>query len=184
MLRQPHSDATRPFKAHRIGREGGNVAAVDYDMGRNGYAYFDTDAANYHVSTGGERSLWNHGRRYRNDGVDIEFDQAGKAYYVSKLEATEWLQYTLTAEAEGRYLLKLLVASVAEGGRIAVAVNHGEARALDVPDTGGDLRWAAVELPDVDLEQGNNVVILRVERGGYHLSAMQFVRSDAVEIHR
>ena len=68
MFRQVKDSATKPFSLLRIP---GVVAATDYDMGRNGKAYFDSDVATYHVNTGKHVS-WNSGHAYRNDGVDIE----------------------------------------------------------------------------------------------------------------
>jgi endoglucanase len=179
MLRQPHDAATRPFKPHAIGADGGRIAAVDYDLGRMGSAYVDTDAANYHVATGGERTLWNDGRTYRNDGVDIGVDATSGAHYVTHIEAKEWLRYTLRAGREGSYALRILVGATGNDGRLAVAVNGGVPRALDVRATGGDTQWSAIELRDVALESGNNVVTLSVERGGFNLSALQFVPAAA-----
>lgn len=177
MLRQPHSDTTRPFRQHHITKKGGEIAAVDYDLGRNGFAYFDKDVANYHVSTGAERSLWNRGRMYRNDGVDIDLDQKSKNYYVNHIETTEWLQYTVTAEAKGRYTLKVVVAAGADTGKLAVTVNNGDTRILAVPNTGGELQWTTITLRNVDLFAGKNTLVLRAEKGGYDLSALQLVPS-------
>ncbi|WP_298740080.1 cellulase family glycosylhydrolase [uncultured Chitinophaga sp.] len=102
MIRQPFQPAALPYQANIIA---GNttLAAVDYDLGPNGVAYYDKDSANYRVSDpklqGGNR-----GRVYRNDGVDIR-DEDG--YIVSNFEGGEWLQYTLQVRQEGNYTISL-----------------------------------------------------------------------------
>ena len=94
IFRQPFSAASKPFKANKV-KNGTIINAVDYDLGRNGIAYFDTDTADYHVSTG-KYGKGNAGRVYRNDGVDISKDStAYNSYYVDHIETGEWLQFTL-----------------------------------------------------------------------------------------
>jgi endoglucanase len=112
---------------------------------------------------------------YRNDGVDIDLDQKSKNYYVNHIETTEWLQYTVAAEARGRYTLKVVVAAGTDTGKLAVTVNNGETRVIAVPNTGGELQWTAITLRDVELFEGNNTFVLRAEKGGYNLSALQLV---------
>ena len=175
MLRQPHSSATRPFKPHRIGANGGRIAAVDYDLGRVGHAYFDTDIANHHVATGGERQPWNHGRTYRNDGVDIAVAADGIGPIVDHLDAGEWLQYTVDVESTGRYALGVVVSAGADGGRIALTVNHGVTRAHDLPPTDASA-WTNVALGEIELLRGNNTLRVRIDRGGYRLAAFTLER--------
>ena len=69
MMRQPFSAEALPFRPNKI-RDGSVLKAVDYDLGRNGIAYYDVDTADYHIS--GTPGKGNLGRCYRNDGVDIE----------------------------------------------------------------------------------------------------------------
>ena len=69
LLRQPHTNATLPFKERQV--IPGVVYLSDYDLGKNNYAYYDKDVATYHQSSG-SFVAWNRGWRYRNDGVDIE----------------------------------------------------------------------------------------------------------------
>ncbi|HEY8735143.1 MAG TPA: cellulase family glycosylhydrolase, partial [Puia sp.] len=53
MIRQPFSSETLPFKANRIS-SGSVIPAVDYDLGKNGVAYYDKDTVNYRISSGKE----------------------------------------------------------------------------------------------------------------------------------
>lgn len=99
-LRAPHEDRSVPFKPHRIGRGGGEVAAADFDMGRNGVAYFDTSAAN---ESGKPNADWNPSQLYRNDGVDLV--RAGDEVRVAAMQRGEWLKYSIEVDAAGTYAL-------------------------------------------------------------------------------
>jgi endoglucanase len=165
MFRQPHSTTNLPFKEHRIRISGGSIAAVDYDMGRSGHAYFDRDFANYHVATGGERTPWNRGTRYRNDGVDIAFDEQKKSHFVNHIEAGEWLEYTLEADKAGRYQLFAQTKAIAEG-QIDVTLNNNHiSSAAIVPSTA----WQLQPLAEINLQQGTNKVRIKAVQGGYEL---------------
>jgi endoglucanase len=123
MFRQVNTTDTKPFKNHVLTKKTAlNLAAVDYDLGRNGYAYYDKDTADYHISTG-KRSAGNQGRVYRNDGVDIRKDSAGTGYYVSNMEQGEWLQYTIQVQDAGTYAIQLEEAA-APKGKLTLLVNQ------------------------------------------------------------
>src|SRR5258705_8133791 len=110
MIRQPFSDQSKPYKENKI-YSGFVLKAVDYDLGRNGVAYYDTDTANYRISTG-KGSVGNRGGVYRNDGVDIFKDSSRyESYYVGSIEDGEWLQYTIYVKEKGSYTLKISVAT-------------------------------------------------------------------------
>ncbi|GAC1424888.1 MAG: hypothetical protein NVSMB7_01040 [Chitinophagaceae bacterium] len=119
MMRQPFSSAAKPFKANSI-TDGSVLNAVDYDVGVNGVAYYDTDTADYHISTQ-QRTAGNRGRVYRNDGVDIHKDSAMyESYYVSDIEDGEWLQFTINVKQKETYNLELLTASSTDSGKIMI----------------------------------------------------------------
>src|SRR6478736_4985807 len=104
MFRQTRSNETIPFKKH-LAKSGEKILAVDYDLGRNGFAYFDKDTANYWVANGGKHTSWNQGRTYRNDGVDIS--QENDQVFVEHFESGEWLQYTVSADQVKKFNLVL-----------------------------------------------------------------------------
>jgi len=109
MFRQVHSENTLPFSDEWI-HAGARVFAVNYDLGRNGFAYYDKDTGNYKTSTG-HYSAWNKGGFYRNDGVDIArcSDSATNGYAVISIEPGEWLQYTVTVTKSGYYKVQYRV---------------------------------------------------------------------------
>jgi hypothetical protein len=169
MLRQPHDDAVRPFKDHRIGARDGTVMAADYDLGALSQAYADKDTANYHVSTGGQRTLWNNGRTYRNDGVDIAREADGSAY-VEDFTDGEWLRYTVVADRAGTYALTLTARAVGDGATLSVAVNGGAAGPSVKAPSGS--AWTSVSVPGVTLMAGRNVVVLRANGAAAQVKAL------------
>jgi aryl-phospho-beta-D-glucosidase BglC (GH1 family) len=169
MFRQPHDGVTRPFKPHRVGAKGGTIDAVDYDLGALGQAYADKDAANYHVSTGGQRTQWNNGRTYRNDGVDITRAVDGSAH-VEDFTDGEWLKYTVVADKAGTY--DVAVSARGEGGKLSVAVNGGETSAAMATLNG--TAWADASLARVTLQAGRNTVTLRSNGAAAQVKALRF----------
>ncbi|MGA9649429.1 cellulase family glycosylhydrolase [Pedobacter sp.] len=176
MIRQPHSDETKPFKANLV-KEGSIIYAVDYDLGKNNQAYFDLDVADYHVATN-KRTAGNRGRMYRNDGVDIQMDSTKyEKYYVSNIESGEWLQYTTQVAKKGIYTLKLNTASAQGDGKISIAVN-GKVVAKDiaVPNSGGAKKFIPFEVKNIALNAGKQVIKIIADTGGYNFSYIQFVK--------
>jgi hypothetical protein len=103
MFRQVNSLETLPFEPTALSR-GTRLYAVNYDLGRNGYAYWDLDSGNYRVSTGQE-TQGNKGWAYRNDGVDIMGcqDTLSNGFAVFSIESGEWMQYTVQVAKSGYY---------------------------------------------------------------------------------
>ncbi|WP_343703861.1 cellulase family glycosylhydrolase [Chitinophaga sp.] len=165
MLRQPADPSARPFKPNNI-KAGVTLQAADYDLGSNGFAYYDTDTANYRVSdpkhTGGNR-----GGAYRNDGVDIK--QEGTEYYITDIETGEWLQYTLNVGAKGNYTIRLQVAADSLPGKAALEVN-GVVKEVAVPV--GPWQW--VEIKNVSLKRGSQALRVKALAGGYRLKGIRF----------
>ncbi|MEI9908353.1 MAG: cellulase family glycosylhydrolase [Bacteroidota bacterium] len=117
MFRQVYSTGTKPFKELSIA-DNTTIMAVDFDMGRQRYAYYDTDTARYQY-TAGVNTDGNRGRAYRNDGVDIQKGEAG--YYVFNTEDGEWLQYTVNVNTTGKYNISFITAAEKEGGVVSIA---------------------------------------------------------------
>ena len=161
-LRQAPGDPSgAPYGEHAIGPTGGRVLAADFDMGRNGVAYFSRTPADYHVSDGGPGVRYNPGGAYRNDAVDLVRD-AGGAPYVRSLGAGEWLRYTVTSPG-GAYRLSVRDAAGALAG-VAMVLN-GAAVANGSAGGAG---------PTVTLLPGRNTLVLRSERAGTTLRALVF----------
>lgn len=173
MFRQPYTADTKPFKPNKVSN-GAIINAVDYDLGRNGSAYFDMDTADYHTS--GHPSQGNRGRIYRNDGVDIRKDSSEyDSYYVSDIEAGEWMQYTVQAKTAGVYSINLKVASPVDDGSLSIVVNGtSQAKNIAVPNTKGLTNWIVIKVKDIHLKAGSNKIRLYFDKGSFNLHYMQF----------
>jgi len=166
----------KPYVEHVLP---GSIAAVDYDVGEEGYAYHDNDS--FRVSYE-NWTPWNQGWQYRNDGVDIEesADPGGRTWNVGWMSDGEWLRYAVSIEKGGRYNVRLRVAG--NGGRIRLALDGvplgGE---QVVPATDGWQRWTVMQIPDVQLPSGRHVLKVEVVRGGFNLSSLEFSKTDIVQ---
>jgi hypothetical protein len=172
MLRQPHSRTAVPFKAHAAG----TIEAVDYDLGINGVAYYDTDTANYRVSDPAAVQGGNSGRMYRNDGVDIGGSEG--QYFVTDIAAGEWLQYTVDIPRKGNYHLKVNAAADSTEGRMIILVNGKPAgQSITVPVTGGAQQWQTVDAGKVPLKKGVHTFRIMAEAGGFNLKSLTVASS-------
>jgi endoglucanase len=174
MIRQPFSNEAKPFKPNNIS-SGTVIAAVDYDMGINGVAYFDKDTANYRISTGKE-SAGNLGRMYRNDGVDIYKDSNHpENYYVGHIEDGEWLQYTLNVQDAGKYRLKFSGAADNGDGIISLYYDNSSlAQKIKITDTGGKENWKTIALTEVQLSKGIHHLHVFADKGGFNFASILF----------
>jgi hypothetical protein len=137
------------------------INAVDYDLGRNGYAYFDTDTANY-----GQGSTGNRGHTYRNDGVDIRKDSSHyERYYVSDIADGEWLQYTFEVAAAGNYSIQLISFSESGNGNVNLVVNDKTvSENIAMP--------ASATIKNVALKKGENRLRVVATKGGFTLQTI------------
>jgi endoglucanase len=173
MFRQPHSPTSIPFKKNPI-NDGTVLNSVDYDLGRNGIAYYDKDTADYHVSTG-KREPGNRGNTYRNDGVDIAADSITKKYYVTHIEDGEWLQYTLNVANTGNYNLIFSFAATQEPANFFIQINKEQSSSIDIPKSN---KWEPVEVKNIVLNKGVNKLRVIVERGGFDFKSIQFKKEN------
>jgi hypothetical protein len=159
-----------PFKPNRVGPGAAQVAAVDYDLGPPGIAYADRVDADYHTDTGGERTEWNDGRTYRNDGVDIARGPDGSPY-VTAFEAGEWMQFTLDSSASGPRRTALVIAADA-AATVTVRINDRPPISLPVAATG---TWQTLPVPALVLDRGTNRLRVGVSSGSVRLKAIRFL---------
>jgi hypothetical protein len=196
MFRQVYSADTRPFADHRVGKNADRgsrkldtvlIPAVEYDLGRQGAAYFDRDSASYQY-TPGVKTVGNRGHTGRNDGVDITTDTTGVALadsrsarissegnYVFSIEDGEWLQYTVRVQKKGRYHIGFRVAAGADTSRLSLSSgNMVLVRDLPIPNTGGMIIWQTIEVKDILLERGINKLRVYADKGGFNFAALTF----------
>jgi endoglucanase len=175
LMRQPHSNKALPFAKNSI-QKGTILKAVNYDLGKNGFAYWDRDTADYRVS--GIKGVGNRGRTYRNDGVDIVMDSAHyETYYVNHIETGEWLQYTIDVKQKDIYNIGLSVASDTTGGVVSISMNNKMVGTNKmVPVTGGVKKWTTVWFKNISLTAGMQSIRVNADKGGFNFSAIRFDR--------
>jgi endoglucanase len=166
MFRQTLSNETIPFKKHSI-KSGAIIQAVDYDLGRNSFASFDKDTANYWVANG-KHSDWNKGWMYRNDGVDIA--KQNNQLYVNHFEAGEWLQYTIMSEAENKIFALSLRISNKISGKIKFELNGNTKEIIAKPNE----QWHDVIIKGLSINQGRSMIRIKVAEGEINFQSIQF----------
>jgi hypothetical protein len=126
---------TLPFKSNTIP---GTIFAADYDLGRQGEAYFDTTTTNN----------YNNGFSYRNDSVDIEpinDVSPTNGFDVGWLDPGDWTKYTVTPLVPGPYVVYARVAGGAMGGSFYLDVGGSNVSGtITVPNTGGWQNWTTI----------------------------------------
>jgi endoglucanase len=180
LLRQPSTDTLKPFREHTAP---GIIYAVDYDMGRNGFAYNDAEFQNTHISSG-SYTAWNIGWSYRNDGVDIEIcndTDHSTGFNVGWTSPGEWMKYTFTVEENAAYTFTLRHAGNNAVTRMRFQVNDLDVvPVVTVNSTGGWQSWRSYTIPGVVLDKGRHVLKVSTLAGGTNLNYFEF--SDPVEL--
>ncbi len=174
MIRQVTSKTVIPFNKNIINNQS-ILYAVDYDMGRINYAYYDVDSGNYWVSTG-KRTEWNKGWQYRNDGVDIEAcnDSVSNGYSIGWTEDGEWLHYTVFADHEGSYNIDLRYAAPVKG-KVQFMINDYPSAIIDLEPTISYTSWQSSITTTVQLKKGSNSIKLLIFKGAINLNYIQFI---------
>lgn len=176
LFRQPSDNATLPFKPNIINAKDSVINAVDYDLGRNNFAYSDKDTGNYYISSGG-RNAGNKGNVYRNDGVDVYKDSSMyENYYVGSIEDSEWVQYTINVTEASAYTLKLNVAANNAGSVSITADNKTVFDKHNIASTGSLKTWQTLSLGKVQLGKGKHIIKLYFNAGGFNLRQIIFVK--------
>ncbi|WP_430812545.1 MULTISPECIES: cellulase family glycosylhydrolase [unclassified Carboxylicivirga] len=182
MIRQPHTYDTKPYKQHNVGER---TWFADYDLGRNGYAYWDTDTANLSQVT--DYTDWNTGWAYRSDGVDIQHssdtNQDGSfveaPYNVGWTADKEWLQYTINNDLEQSYTLNIRHAG--NTAKIKLMANGLDiTSALELPSTANYETWATSAFDDIILPAGEVKLVFYFEQGGANLNYFEFVNPQPI----
>ncbi|MFC2090048.1 carbohydrate-binding protein [Bacteroidota bacterium] len=182
MFRQPHSTATIPYNSRQSIDE--VVFATEYDLGRNGYAYYDKDTANYSQETG-SYAAWNQGYSMRNDGVDIEACQDSdttNGYNVGWTGDDEWLVYSM--HSDSAVLADGIFRSAGASGTARVIMEaNGRviSERLLLSPTGGWQTWRSAEVKDVLLPAGDFTLKVRFIKGGANVNYFRFTNFRSPE---
>ncbi len=172
MFRQVYSLETIPYKMRNISKSI-TIPAVEYDLGRNGFAYYDLDTANYYISVEGTRNVGNRGNVFRNDGVDIA-QVENDEFYINHIEDGEWLLYTFEMDKKGSIDVFFEVSSENEPSSFSIEIDGKSNQPIvAVPDTKGFDNWQEVGLKNIILEAGKHKLRIKAEKGGYQLKSIR-----------
>lgn len=177
MFRQPFESAVIPFAKHRL-KDSFLLFAVDYDLGRNGFAYQDKEWGNYWVSTS-QRTDGNKGRMYRNDGADITVckDSISNGYCVFNTEEGEWLQYTINVPEKGIYGALVRYASNDSSGSVfSLVINNKNGENWRVKSKPVKDSWKDAMSKSFEFNKGENRIRLFVNKGNLSFNYIKFTR--------
>ncbi len=171
MFRQVQTTETKKYKTLLLP---GKVFATEYDLGQNGYAYFDKDVVN---NDGTKFTKWNKGGAMRNDGVDIQpcNDKITNGFNVCFIDDSEWMQYTIELSSGKVFDVDIRFSNNAAGGKLYLEDENGKiSQTIILPFSGGATIWKTVTLKNVTLKQGVNKVKVYFEKGNFNLNYFEF----------
>lgn len=181
IIRQPF---TTELKSLKNFEPEDTIYSVLYALGRNGYAYFDFDTADYHLDTG-EFERWNEGYGFRNDGVDIELSgdtDVSIDYSVGWTEAGEWLVYLLQNDAPTKYDCIVRTAAGGSGGYIVFEADGKViSNEYHLSGTSGWDVWTSDTLKDIILPAGDIELKMRFTQSGSNVNYFRFINPGSAE---
>ena len=176
MFRQVYSDDALPYTVQDIP---GVVYPSDFDMGVLNSAYYDTDVANYQVSTG-SYTAWNNGWVYRNDAVDLQESTDNvntNGYNLGWLSTDEWIQYSVNVAAAAVYEVEVRVSSTGTEGKFHFQSGSADiSLPSNVPNTGDWDNWQTVKASNVILTPADNKIRFYVDNTGFNVGSFNFVQ--------
>ncbi len=169
LTRQLRTDDTKPFGALTLP---GTIPAADYDLGRNGKAYFDSYAEK---TQGLQAPAPNTGGAYRNDGVDLSPNAASTGFVVDHTAAGEWLNYTVRIGKAGPYVARLRAANpTARPARVALTLDGAPLGTFEVPGNVQSTDWPLAAKGPLALPAGQHTLRLTLDDDGAVLGGMSF----------
>jgi len=137
----------------------GVLEAEYYDLG----AFADSDTSNL-------------GGALRTDAVDIE-QSTEHGQNIGWIDAGEWVEYSISVQESGDYKASALVASESGGGQFQISINGQSLASFSVPSTGNWQNWAWVD-QYITLTQGEHILRVSMQQGGFNFNAIDFTLSD------
>ena len=115
------------------------------------------------------------GANYRNDQVDIQVTtDVGGGYNIGYIDATEWLEYSITLAA-GTYAINTRVASESGGGSYDLSINGNTIGRDTVSSTGGWQTFTTHNVSSFNVTSGTHTLRLDVKSGPFNLNWLQIV---------
>lgn len=170
MLRQPHTDETRPY-VNRIIND--PIFFSEFDFGKLNFSYSDPYHGNY-----GSYRAWNQGHVLRNDGIDIEVcDDAelNSGYSVGWTNDNEWMLYTTYTDSMAAYTLNVRHASDVGGSTFHIEVDGIDITGpLKTPGTSGWYNWETSSFNNIILPKGEVKLKFYIDKAGSNYNYFSF----------
>ena len=169
LMEQPYNNDTRPYGPNELP---GRLNAIEYDLGRNGFAYNETGLLSRESSSAG---AYNEGWAGRNDAVDIEAcsDPQSNGYDIGWTAPGEWLNYTVNVLQEGKYTVNIKYAVPGTGSMTLKLNNIPVVSYFVLPNTGAWTNYQSIKLGEIEMNQGTNVIQVYIY-GGFNYSFLDF----------
>lgn len=183
IIRQVQTNDTRPYHGTPTPIPG-IVYASDFDLGKNNHAYYDTDVADYNLSTGGFQA-WNKGWSYRNDGVDIEKNSEtsnSNGFNIGFVNKGEWTKYTVQIDETAAYKATFRLATQENGGEFYLSLDDQAITSIQtVSSTGGWTQYTTFEVSHVLLTAGEHSLKLHFNNDiPFNVTSMSFEKTGEV----
>lgn len=131
----------------------GIIEAENFDIGGNGFTYYDMDSENQ-------------GGYYRmGEDVDIGESEEEGGYQVENISTGEWLEYSVNVANDGEYLIVVWVASMNGSGLLRMEFGNYASQIFSIPQT-NSLTSRKFVYAVLDLKAGEQIVRLTLANGG------------------
>ena len=170
LIHNQDTTATKAFGFHQVNEW---IPFVHYDLGRDGYAYKDRLSQNIHDEQG-QWKVWNEGRQYRNDGVDI--GGVPNQYYVSWTEPGEWLQFTIEVPKASVYALELETKGITSTLKLEIVdeLQLDEITINKDPEI-SSTEWSTTTVNGLELPAGEHQIRIHIQEGSPDLRAFRLL---------
>jgi uncharacterized protein YjdB len=140
----------------------GTIEIENYDIGGEGIAYHDNEAANQ-------------GGQYRTtEGVDVEVCSEG-GFNVGWTGTGEWLEYTVNVATTGNYNIDVREASTLAGGTFHIEFNGVDKTGLfTTTNTGAWQTWTTLSKTGISLTAGVQVMRIFLDNANFNLNKVTF----------
>ncbi|MBP5248008.1 MAG: family 43 glycosylhydrolase [Fibrobacter sp.] len=143
----------------------GKIEVENYDVGKSNKAYYDSDSQNQ-------------GEVYREEGVDVvqvNPDDATEGYAIGYTQSGEWLRYTVSVEASGKYFLQARVASGLEGSGFRLYMDDAAITdSVQVPQGESWDTYETLNIGEVELFAGEHTLKLVITGSYVNIDWIQF----------
>ena len=149
----------------------GKVEAENYDVGRSGKAYYDTDGDNQ-------------GGAYREESVDIvqvDDNDATKGYAIGYTGEGEWLRYTVDVAETGIYEVKVNLATPSEKAGVKLYIDGKAVTDEIIAKQNEENDWStysAISAKTKEIEKGEHALKVEIVGNNVNVDWLEFCLNE------